>query len=98
MNLGTSQPYFIGIGDTALERAHEYVLDFTVIAKQLQQRLPARPMLADAKKIFRCGVQVFDQKALIDDDNGRVQVLEHRVASRRVAALPGFPAWGFAAG
>ena len=55
-------------------------------------------MLANAKKIFRCGVQIFDQKALIDYDNGRVEVLEHRVASRRVAALPGFPAWGFAAG
>ncbi len=55
-------------------------------------------MLANAEKIFRCGVQVFDQKALIDDDNSRVEVLEHRVASRRVTALPGFPAWGFAAG
>ena len=98
MNLGTSQPYFIDIGDTSLERAHEYVLDFAVIAKQLQQRLPVGAMLADAEKIFRCGVQVFDKKALIDNDNGSVQVLEHMLAPRWVTALPGFPVWGFAAG
>jgi hypothetical protein len=53
-------------------------------------------MLADAEQVFRCGVHVFDQKTLIDDDDGCIQVLEHLVAPRWITAVPDFPARGFA--
>ena len=55
-------------------------------------------MLADAEQIFRSGVQVFDKKTLIDNDDGRVQVFENMAALRRITALPGFFSGGLFAG
>jgi hypothetical protein len=54
-----------------------------------------RAMLAYAKEIFCGGIQVFDKKALIDDDYGGIQVLEHLAALRWITALPGFLSCGF---
>jgi hypothetical protein len=46
----------------------------------LQQRLAVRAAPAHAEEIFRRRIQVFDEKALVDDDDGCVQVLEDELA------------------
>ncbi len=98
VNLRAPQPHFIRVGYAAFQRAIEDVLEVPVVAKQLQQRLTERAQAADAEQTFRRGVHVFDKQTLTNDDDGRVQVIEHVTARRRISAVPGFFRWGLLAG
>ena len=96
MHLCAPEAHFIDVGDAALERAQQNILQLAVIAKQLQQGLPARAMLAYAEQVFRRRVHILDQKILIDDGDGCVQVFQHLFAPRWISTSRDFPTLGFA--
>jgi hypothetical protein len=92
MHLGSPQAHFLRVSNAAGERAIKNVQELRVVAEQLQQRFSAGTPAADAEQVFGGGIDVFNEKILIDDDDGRDQVLEHVVALRWFTAAAAFAA------
>ena len=88
MHLGASKSHFIRIGYARFKRPIEDVQKFRVITKQQLQGLSQRAMATCTEEILRRGVDVFDKQAVIEDDDGRVQMLEQIAALGWISAAP----------
>ena len=88
MHLCASKSHLVRIGYASFKRPIEDVEEFRVITEQLQQGLFERAVPADTEEIFRRGIDVFDKQAVIEDDDGGVQIFKHIAALWRIAAAP----------
>jgi len=78
-------PHFVCVGIAAAQHSHENVLEFAVVAEQLQDRLVAGARLAYAEQILGRGIQGPNQEIVIDNDDAGIEAIEYLRRSGRIA-------------
>jgi hypothetical protein len=86
MHLCASKSHLVRIGYAGFQRPIEDVEEFRVITKQLQPGLFECALPADTEEIFRRRIDVFDKQAVIEDDDGGVQIFKYIAALWQIAA------------
>jgi hypothetical protein len=66
MNFSWCKAQLCCIGLAAAECTGQDVLKVGIVIDELQQRLAAGPVLANAEEIFCCGIDCCDQQILIE--------------------------------
>ncbi len=77
MDLGRRKAHFVGIVITARGNARQYFPHFGLIIDELQERLAAGAFTTDSQHVFRGGVQIGDQKAVIEQNDARGNAVEN---------------------
>lgn len=77
--------YFVGVVVGGRQHALQGVTEFRVVAQELQQRFAMRAFDADAEQVFCRGIQRFDEKIIIENDDRGIEAVEYLVVTRRIA-------------
>ncbi len=76
MHFGRRKTHFVGVMIAGCCDTPQDIAHLRLVVDELQQRLAASPLLADAQDVLRRRIQRDDQEAVVEQDDARAQAVE----------------------